>query len=225
MPNKCLFQRRWITSSTPPGAWLISQRYSASHWFLWLDLWIVINGVSWINLGLLSSVYFPFLPLLLLDSWAHWKVDKNASWHPQSKSSCSHKLLLSAIGRRFWMILLNKCFNTWLILRRPCMRAKLLSYVWLCDPVDCSLSGFSVHGIFQARILEWVAMPLSRGPSQPRAQTHVCWVSCIGSWILCHWHQLRSPRRPHIYLFVIPTHQSKSDCSDKPLATNFCELL
>ena len=33
----------------------------------------------------------------------------------------------------------------------------------LCDPMDCSLPGSSVHGIFQARILEWVAIPLSRG--------------------------------------------------------------
>ena len=35
----------------------------------------------------------------------------------------------------------------------------------LCDPMDCSLPGFSVHGIFQARIPEWVAMPFSRESS------------------------------------------------------------
>ena len=38
----------------------------------------------------------------------------------------------------------------------------------LCDSTDCSLPGSSVHGIFQARILEWVAMPFSWGSSQPR---------------------------------------------------------
>ena len=38
----------------------------------------------------------------------------------------------------------------------------------LCDPVDCSLPGSSVHGILQARILEWAAIPFSRGSSQPR---------------------------------------------------------
>ena len=37
-----------------------------------------------------------------------------------------------------------------------------------CDPVDCSLPGFSLHGILQARILEWVAISFSRGSSQPR---------------------------------------------------------
>ena len=46
----------------------------------------------------------------------------------------------------------------------------------LCGPVDCSPPGSSVHGILQARILEWVAIPFSRGSSQPRDQT---WISRI----------------------------------------------
>ena len=37
----------------------------------------------------------------------------------------------------------------------------------LCNPMDCSPPGSSVHGIFQARILEWVAISFSKGPSQP----------------------------------------------------------
>ena len=48
-----------------------------------------------------------------------------------------------------------------------------------CDPMDCSPPGSSVHGISQARILEWVAISFSRGSSQPRDQT--C-VFCIGRW-------------------------------------------
>ena len=43
----------------------------------------------------------------------------------------------------------------------------------LCDPLDCSLPGSSIHGIFQARILEWVAVSFSRGTSQPRDRTRV----------------------------------------------------
>ena len=43
----------------------------------------------------------------------------------------------------------------------------------LCDPVDCSLPGSSVHGILQARILEWVAISFSRGSSRPRDRTPV----------------------------------------------------
>ena len=52
---------------------------------------------------------------------------------------------------------------------------KSLSCVWLfVTPMDCSPPGSSVHGIFQARVLEWVAISFSRGSSQPRDQT---WVS------------------------------------------------
>ena len=43
----------------------------------------------------------------------------------------------------------------------------------LCDPMDCSLPGSSIHGIFQARILEWVAISFSRGSSQPRDWSRV----------------------------------------------------
>ena len=53
---------------------------------------------------------------------------------------------------------------------------KSLSCVWLFATMDCSPPGSSVHGILQARILEWVAIPFSRGSSQPRDQTQV---SCI----------------------------------------------
>ena len=41
-----------------------------------------------------------------------------------------------------------------------------------------------IYGILQARILEWIVMPSSRGSSQPRDPTHVCYVSCIGRWVL-----------------------------------------
>ena len=43
----------------------------------------------------------------------------------------------------------------------------------LCDPLDCSLPGSSIHGIFQVRVLEWVAISFSRGPSRPRDRTQV----------------------------------------------------
>ena len=51
----------------------------------------------------------------------------------------------------------------------------------LCNAVDCSLPGFSFHGILQARILEWVAISSSRGSSQSRDQTRI---SCIGRSVL-----------------------------------------
>ena len=54
----------------------------------------------------------------------------------------------------------------------------------LCDPMHGSLPGSSVHGIFQARILEWAAIPWSRGSSQPRDQTRV---SCIADRRFTFW--------------------------------------
>ena len=57
----------------------------------------------------------------------------------------------------------------------------------LCDPMDCSPPGSSVHGILQAKILEWGAMPSSRGSSQIWDKTRISCVSCFGRQILYHW--------------------------------------
>ena len=54
----------------------------------------------------------------------------------------------------------------------------------LCDPMDCSLPGSSVHGIFEARTLEWVAISFSRGSSRPRDWT---WVSRIVGRLFTVW--------------------------------------
>ena len=54
----------------------------------------------------------------------------------------------------------------------------------LCDPIDCSLPGSSIHGIFQARILERVAIPFFRGSFQPRDLTQV---SCIAGRFFTIW--------------------------------------
>ena len=53
--------------------------------------------------------------------------------------------------------------------------------------MNCGPPGSSVHGISQARILEWIAMPSSWGSSRPRNQTHISFVSCTGKQILYHW--------------------------------------
>ena len=65
------------------------------------------------------------------------------------------------------------------------VRAKSLQpCLTLCDPMDCSPPGSSAHWILQARILEWVAMPSSRGSTRPRDQTHVSCSSCIAGGFL-----------------------------------------
>ena len=65
--------------------------------------------------------------------------------------------------------------------RVTCMHAKLLQLcLTLCNPVDCCPPASSLHGILQARILEWVAMPSSRGSSWARDWTRVSY--CLLLW-------------------------------------------
>ena len=72
------------------------------------------------------------------------------------------------------------------VLREPGQFRKLVSQSCrtLCDPMDCSPPGSSVHGILQARMLEWVAILLSRGSSRPRDRT---WFSCISGRFFTDW--------------------------------------
>ena len=63
----------------------------------------------------------------------------------------------------------------------------VLSCPTICNPIDSSLPGSSVHRIFQARIPEWDAISYSRGSSQARDWTCISCVSWIGRWILFHW--------------------------------------
>ena len=71
------------------------------------------------------------------------------------------------------------------------VKVKSLSRVWLSSPMDCILPGSSVHGIFQARVLEWVAVSFSRGSSQHRDQTQV---SCNTGGFFTIW----ATREAHI---------------------------
>ena len=63
-----------------------------------------------------------------------------------------------------------------------CFIAQL--YLTLCDPMDCRLPGSPVHGILQARILDWVSIPFSRGSSLPRDWTQV---SCTADRFFTFW--------------------------------------
>ena len=104
------------------------------------------------------------------------------------------------LGRKIVFILAHfmlKCYiQTEVVEDMTGMHAKLLQVCpTLCDPRDCSPPGSSVHGILQARLLEWVAMPSLRGSSQPRDQTHISCVSCIGRrFFVCL--PLMSPGKP-----------------------------
>jgi len=76
----------------------------------------------------------------------------------------------------------------------------------LCNPIDCSLPGFSVRGIFQIRTLEWVAISCSRGSSWTRDHTHIF---CIGRQILYCWatrEALRGIQKSQVLLYLFYRH-------------------
>ena len=76
------------------------------------------------------------------------------------------------------------------------------SCLTLWDPMDCSLSGSSVHGILQARILDWVAIPFSKGSSQPRSRTQV---SCTAGRFFIIWVTREAHLCLSIYIFISPS--------------------
>ena len=97
------------------------------------------------------------------------------------------------------------------------MRLVAKSCPTLWDPMDCSPSGSSVHGIFQARMLEWVAISSSRGSYRPRDWIHVSCVSCMGRWILYHW---ATWEHPNITLSIIYLQHAQGDFTSGPVVKN-----
>ena len=76
----------------------------------------------------------------------------------------------------------------------------------LCDPIDCRPPGFSVHGIFQIRSPEWVAISCSRGSSWTRDQTRIF---CIGRQIPHCWATREAPRgkqKSQVLLYPLYRH-------------------
>ena len=74
----------------------------------------------------------------------------------------------------------------------------------LCDPMYCSPPGSSVHGILQARNLEWGASSSSKRSSHPRDQTCIRYTSCFSGWIFKYQNHLESLR--------CPNNKSKLEC-------------
>ena len=89
---------------------------------------------------------------------------------------------------RYWtMHFYFVCHSVWiiyLIMCVYCVCSVTSSCLTVCDPMDYSPLGSSIHGIFQAWILEWVAISSFRGSSKPRDQTWVYCISCISRQIL-----------------------------------------
>ena len=94
----------------------------------------------------------------------------------------------------------------------------------LCDPMDCSPPGSSVHGILQARVLEGVAISFSRGSSQPRDRTRV---SCIPGrrFTLCAAREaLGAPKNKVCHSLHCSSEYNPSDFGVNHLVTSMCRV-
>ena len=128
-------------------------------------------------------------------------VAKTSQIHAMTCNSCfTHIICPSSCWTRKWLI-------------SPGFKEKVSekeseiaqSCPTLCDPMDCSLPGSSVHGIFQAIVLEWIAISFSRGSSQPRDWTRVSHIvdRCFTIWatreakVLINWVDFQEARGKH----------------------------
>ena len=149
---------------------------------------------------------------------------------PSMKPSIWQHLQISHRAKHSIFPRVNKSINTWClssphqnpdrnkityhlliqILNFLCVRSKSLqSCPTLCNPMDYSLPGSSVHGILQSKILEWVDLPSSRGSFQPRDWT---FISCILHLQVGSLPLAPPGKPPKLLSFVLfRIHQSGSD--------------
>ena len=107
------------------------------------------------------------------------------------------------------------------------------SHVRLCDPMNCRLPGSSVHGIFQARVLEWVAISFSRGSFWPRDWTQVSHTAgrCFTIWatrdyvMLINLHQISILRMWSRKQWKSQYHFKANSNSNLPSDTMLCSGL
>ena len=95
----------------------------------------------------------------------------------------------------------------------------------LCNPMDWSPPGSSIHGILQARILEWVVISSSRGSSQPRGRTHISCISCNGRQVLYHCATWEAHSPLPIHPSGLPLNLTPERFSDLPPKQIFSNLL
>ena len=126
-------------------------------WHLWLDR--------------LAHIHLPFFFLL------------NESIVISSSSKHNLPMLVGSNLHSFYILFNYQWLSSFAVSVLCCAKLCLT----LCNPVGCSPPGSSVHGILQARILEWVAMASSRGSSQPRDQTHIPCISCTAGGCFTCW--------------------------------------
>ena len=127
----------------------------------------------------MNSSIRPLQWAFLIAKWCH--LDQSMILENESSFSAGNRQEAGRTGHpigRFAIKMSVKEFGGNLLVTQSCLT------LCMSDPLDYSPPGSSDHGISQARILEWVAIPFSRGSSRPRDQTHI---SCTSRQILYRW--------------------------------------
>ena len=128
-------------------------------------------------------------------SESYKKENCNSPTVSMSKMDMQHELEINTLGFIWSQLLPWNNLAQWLsifsvhqnhLVPHPEFHKMLVAQLCLtlCGPMDCNQPGSSVHGISQARVLEWVAIPFARGSSQPRNWTQV---SCIAGRFFTIW--------------------------------------
>ena len=126
--------------------------------------------------------------LKMLDHWYVLIYINTEIWWINSEPDFFPYCCIISIFQHYYILLLN-IFNDSVMFYHLDRQLFVCSVAWSClscDSQDCNLPGSSVQGIFQARILEWIAISTPGESSWPRDRTHVSYISCIGRWILYH---------------------------------------
>ena len=159
--------QRWYSSSfrlTPPGTGPGTSRSSKNSLFA-----ITSGSVKCLGINLTKEEKDPYSENCR-DTASH-AFKRGPSEEPQElvRMCKNWNSCVLLVGSKMVQLLWKTVWHFLKILKMELLCAKLFqSCLTLCDPMDSSPPGSSVHGILKARILEWVAMPSSRGSSQPR---------------------------------------------------------
>ena len=139
-------------------------------------VWISCSKWQELRMG---ELILPSTKMKGYNDWWAYKWDSTGAspkWEGKASRICSCFSSTTWNALCLPVVLTHLPVKVKLLVAQPCPT--------LHDPMDWSLPGFPVHGILQTRILEWVAIPFSRGSSQPSDQT---WVSHIAGRLFTIW--------------------------------------
>ena len=160
----------------------------------WSELHALVQGIFLTKLARLLSPKLAGGFFITSVTWEapgeQYQTLKSGCWVCLLLLGCFFFFPLSQLTEQkigFHQLCTHTYINTYI-----CASSVIQSCLTLCGPTDRSPLGSSLHGIFQAKILEWVSKPSSRGSSKPWDQTPVSCVSCTGRWILYYttWEAL-----------------------------------